>query len=710
MEALLKKKKSAKGRETDGELRTTADPPTQEIPADLPSPAAPGEQHSPREPSPRERPRIKTREAVSARESGANAGPADSGRAGPNSGERMKQRQIKTRESTVHDDPRPDVQPAPQAGLEPPQIRTRESTVREIPADAGSAPQVRSELPKIKTRSAVTSAPSGGSTAPPADHRPGTPDRLSIKTREACIQSQPAPEQPSQALMQGRQEFVRERGRAAAMKRAEGQRVANGGETASPPAPSRRKYAGGQGQHIPAQTVRRPVSPGEPDTRPVREGGHRIIKTARSGRKATERTACQTIKTAEHSSRKAIKTTQRTAKTAQQTVKTAQRSAQVTVKATQRAVQTARATAKAAAATAKATAKATVAAIKAAIAAMQELIAAIAAGGWVVLVVVLVICMIGLLIASPFGIFFSDGGGSPDAVSPTAVIAQINSEYADRLSALQTGGTYDRVEIQGGPPSWPDVFAVFAAKTAGGADGAQVSVLDTATVEKLRTVFWDMTKITTAESEVEHPAEGDTAAWTEKVLTITVTPRTPDDMRVFYAFTDQQNAALDELLAAANREMWNTLLYGSSGEIVAVALSQVGNVGGQPYWSWYGFNSRVEWCACFVSWCANECGYIDAGVIPKFAGCTGGSNWFKDRGQWQDGDYEPRPGDLIFFDWNEKGGSGPQDDVPDHVGIVERVENGVVYTVEGNTSDSCRQRSYSVGHYEIWGYGCPIYN
>ena len=509
--------------------------------------------------------------------------------------------------------------------------------------------------------------------------------------------------------MQGRQEFVRERGRAAAMKRAEGQRVANGGETASPPAPSRRKYAGGQGQHIPAQTVRRPVSPGEPDTRPVREGGRTIIKTARSGRKTTERTVRQTIKTVDRSSGKAIKTTQRTAKTAQQTVKTAQRSAQATVKATQRAVQTARATAKAAAATAKATAKATVAAIKAAIAAMQELIAAIAAGGWVVIVVVLVICMIGLLIASPFGIFFS-GGGSPDAVSPTAAIAQINSEYADRLSALRAGGTYDRMEIQGCPPSWADVFAVFAARTASGSDGAYVAVLDPPTVEKLRTVFWDMTKITTAETEVEHPAEGETEAWTEKVLTITVTPRTPDDMRVFYAFTDQQNASLDELLTAATRDMWNTLLYGSSGEIVAVALSQVGNVGGQPYWSWYGFNSRVEWCACFVSWCANECGYIDAGVIPKFAGCTGGSNWFKDRGQWQDGGYEPRPGDLIFFDWNEKGGSGPQDDVPDHVGIVERVENGVVYTVEGNSGDSCRQRSYSVGHYEIWGYGCPIYN
>ena len=663
VESLLKKKKSARGRELDGEPRTVADPPAQETSTDPQLPEAPAE-----------RPRIKTREAVSAREGNAGTGPSP--------GERMKQAQIKTRESVVHD-PRLDLSPAPQPESEPPQIRTRD---------------------------AITGAPSGNNTAPPPAHRPGTPERLSIKTRDACTQDQPTTltGQPPQ----GRQELARERGRTAAMKRRSAQRVGRngvpqagkGGDTA-PPAPSRHRYAGGQSSYTPAQAVRKSASPGGVDTQSAREGGRAAIKTAHSGRKVTERTARQTIKTAERSSRKAIKTTQRTAKTAQQSVKTAQ----AAVKATQRAVQTARATAKAAATTAKAAAKATVAAIKAAIAATQELITAIAAGGWVVLVVVLVICMIGLLIASPFGIFFSDGG-SPDAVSPTAAIAQINSEYADRLSALQAGGTYDRVEIQGRPPFWADVFAVFATKTAGGTDGASVAVLDTDTVEKLRVVFWDMTKITTAEADVEHPAEGDTAAWTETVLTITVTPRTPDDMRVFYAFTDQQNAALDELLTAATRDMWNTLLYGSSGEIVAVALSQVGNVGGQPYWSWYGFNSRVEWCACFVSWCANECGYIDAGVIPRFAGCTGGSNWFKDRGQWQDGGYEPRPGDLVFFDWDNKGSSGPQDDVPDHVGIVERVENGVVYTVEGNSGDSCRQRSYSVGHYEIWGYGCPLYN
>jgi len=302
-----------------------------------------------------------------------------------------------------------------------------------------------------------------------------------------------------------------------------------------------------------------------------------------------------------------------------------------------------------------------------------------------------VICLAGLLIASPYGIFFADGSG-PDAASPSAAIVQINGEFSDKLTELQAGGGYDRVEVQGGPPAWAEVFAVFAAKTAAADNTPLVAVLDADAMERLRTIFWDMTKITTAEATVDHPASGDTLTWTETVLTITVTPRTPDDM-----------------LTPESLALWSDQLYGASGRIVVVALSQVGNVGGQPYWSWYGFNSQVEWCACFVSWCANKCGYIDAGVIPKFAGCTGGSNWFKNRDLWWDNSYEPHPGDIIFFDWDNKGSSGPQDDVPDHVGIVERVENGVIYTVEGNSGDSCCQRDYAVGHYEIWGYGTPIY-
>lgn len=138
--------------------------------------------------------------------------------------------------------------------------------------------------------------------------------------------------------------------------------------------------------------------------------------------------------------------------------------------------------------------------------------------------------------------------------------------------------------------------------------------------------------------------------------------------------------------------------------IVEVAASQIGNVGGEPYWSWYGFAERVEWCACFVSWCANQCGYIDAGVIPKFSGCEWGVAWFKQRGQWADRSITPEPGMIIFFDWEDEEDGGI-DGLPDHVGIVEKVENGRIYTIEGNTADSVRERSYPVGYFEILGYG-----
>ena len=218
-------------------------------------------------------------------------------------------------------------------------------------------------------------------------------------------------------------------------------------------------------------------------------------------------------------------------------------------------------------------------------------------------------------------------------------------------------------------------------------------------------VFWDMNELSSFTSTV--PGEGDEEDTT--TLHITVSAKTADEMADIYSFNASQRQQLTELLSDEYRNLWNTVLYGigtGSGEIVTVALSQVGNVGGQPYWSWYGFPSRVEWCACFVSWCANECGYIDAGMVPKFAGCVQGSRWFKEQGLWCDKSFTPNPGDVIFFDWDAPGGfSGPQDGIPDHVGIVERVENGRVYTIEGNSGDKCCQRSYPVGYYEIYGYG-----
>ncbi len=141
---------------------------------------------------------------------------------------------------------------------------------------------------------------------------------------------------------------------------------------------------------------------------------------------------------------------------------------------------------------------------------------------------------------------------------------------------------------------------------------------------------------------------------------------------------------------------------GGNQAIVEVALTQLGNEGGQPYWSWYGFGGRVEWCACFASWCADQCGYLESGIIPKFSLCSDGVNWFKGKGQWQDKNYEPQAGDLIFFDWGSDGSI-------DHVGIVEKCENGTVYTVEGNSGDACKQQSYPVGSSSIYGYGCPAY-
>ena len=136
--------------------------------------------------------------------------------------------------------------------------------------------------------------------------------------------------------------------------------------------------------------------------------------------------------------------------------------------------------------------------------------------------------------------------------------------------------------------------------------------------------------------------------------------------------------------------------------MVAVAQSQIGNVGGAPYWSWWGLDYRVEWCAIFVSWCADQCGYLDAGVLPKMEGVRPYVDWFIERGQWQGRDYEPSPGDIIFFDWESDG-------LADHVGIVEEVENGVIYTIEGNADDRCIENSHYFKAAPIYGYGVPQY-
>ena len=135
--------------------------------------------------------------------------------------------------------------------------------------------------------------------------------------------------------------------------------------------------------------------------------------------------------------------------------------------------------------------------------------------------------------------------------------------------------------------------------------------------------------------------------------------------------------------------------------IVDLAKRQVGNVGGYPYWSWYGFNSRVEWCACFVSWCYGQMGLSE----PRFAACQSqGIPWFTSHGQWGARGYENiAPGDAIFFDWDLDGSA-------DHVGLVIGRDESRVYTVEGNSGDACKIKSYPLDYACIKGYGLMNWN
>ena len=451
--------------------------------------------------------------------------------------------------------------------------------------------------------------------------------------------------------------------------------------------------------------------------------GKTIKQTAKSTGQATAKTAKGTVKTTQKGIKTAQQTSKAAVKTAEATAKATKAAAQASAKAARAAAHAAKVAAKAIVAAAKVAAKAIAAAAKAIAAAIKALVAAIAAGGWVAVVIIVVICLIAAIVAC-FGIFFSsEDTGSERTMQ--MVVQEINQEYQTELDGIKASVTYDTLEMSGSMAVWPEVLSIYSVKVTSDPDNPQE--VATVTDEKeqiLRDIFWEMNTIShsTTTEEVTVIIETDDGngnileeevTETRTMLHITVTHKSADEMAMQYGFNEDQKEHLAALQEEGTSSMWASVLYGVYGEddqIVAVAASQIGNVGGMPYWSWYGFGSRVEWCACFVSWCANECGYIDIGVIPKFAGCVNGVNWFQERDQWADGSFEPAPGMIIFFDWHSpNGSSGPQDGLSDHVGIVEKVENGVVYTIEGNTGDSCARRSYSLGHYEILGYGIPAY-
>ena len=303
-------------------------------------------------------------------------------------------------------------------------------------------------------------------------------------------------------------------------------------------------------------------------------------------------------------------------------------------------------------------------------------------------------------------------------------VQAINEEYENQIELIKMQNPYDDLEMSGSRAVWPQVLSVYAVKTTTDPDDPmEVATMDDQRMQLLSDIFWAMNDISyrteiKTETKIVESDDGQGNIIEEEVvenhttLYIVVSHLDADEMAVQYGFNSDQGELLEELLAAES-SMWLNVLYGVYGSddmIVQVALSQIGNIGGEPYWSWYGFNSHVEWCACFVSWCADQCGYIENGVIPKYAGCVHGVNWFKERGQWADRTIEPTPGMIIFFDWDDpNGSSGPQDGLSDHTGIVEKVESGFVYTIEGNSHDRCVERKYLMGSHVILGYGVPAY-
>ena len=453
---------------------------------------------------------------------------------------------------------------------------------------------------------------------------------------------------------------------------------------------------------VPAQAIRTK----QQAEKTIKQSVRNTEKTVKTTAKGTIKSAERSIKTAHSTSKTAIKTTEATAKAAQKT-------AQASVKATQRTAQAAKATAKAAAEATKATVKATIAAVKAIIAGTKALISAIVAGGWIAVVIILIVVLFGCAV-SLFG-----GGGESNAYTPVSAEVEAYEplirqyakqhgipEYTELIKAvmMQESGGRGNDPMQASECGYNTRYP----HTPNGITDPEYSIdvgiqnlaacLRAAEVENLI----DMERIKLALQGYNFG--NGYISWA----------------KANYGGYSYANAVEFSALQA-ERLGWDSygdtqyvshvLRYypygraftdGGNQAIVEVALTQVGNVGGEPYWSWYGFDSHVEWCACFVSWCAEQCGYIESGIIPKYALCSDGVNWFQRNGQWQDMDYEPTAGAIIFFDWDGDG-------TIDHTGIVEKCENSTVYTIEGNSGDACRQRSYPVGSSVIYGYGIPAY-
>ena len=330
-----------------------------------------------------------------------------------------------------------------------------------------------------------------------------------------------------------------------------------------------------------------------------------------------------------------VKAVNKSIKTSEQAARATKKTAQAAVKSAKAAEKTARAAAKTATRTAKIARKTITALVKASIAAIKGLVTAIIAGGWLAVAIVLIICMIGLLTSSIFGIFFSREPDPVSGLTINSVIAGIDKEFTGKTEAIINENAHDLLDMSGARAAWKQVLTVYTVKTVSDPENPlEVATINKEKADILRLIFWDMNFINYNLGTVDINADvldaddlptGETTIITKAVLIITVTHKTVEDMAVQYGFNSQQKEWLEELLKPEHHPLWNALLYGITSvgntSMIEVAQTYLGNVGGQEFWTWFGFTSRVAWCGCFLSFIADICGFLEVGIIPKFSWC-----------------------------------------------------------------------------------------
>ena len=349
------------------------------------------------------------------------------------------------------------------------------------------------------------------------------------------------------AVHRGREQFRKQRAKEAVERQAEKEPETPSPKECSPQAgglPSRVSRPSSCPSERASTTLRRKTQQIKSPTKTIKQTTKSTGKVAEKTSKETVKTAQRTVKTAQQTSRAAIKTAQATAKTTQQ-------AAQATVKAAKTAAQAARAAAKAVATAAKATAKAVTATVKGIIAAGKALVAAIAAGGWVAVIIIVVICMVALIAGSCYGIFFA-GEDTGSELTLQSVIQEIDTEYQSRIDEIIATVPHDSVEIVGEPAPWNEVLAIYAVKmTTDPYNPQEVITIDREKAEQLREIYWTITEITCVivpRAEVQPSSATETVQLTE--LIIMITRRTVKYIVNIYNFTDEQCLQLNEILSS----------------------------------------------------------------------------------------------------------------------------------------------------------------